>query len=215
MTRKYVVIGVLLIAAILLATAICYPDLPSRIPRHWDIHGRINGYWPKWTLFVADPLIMILTLAIFAVLPWLSPKQFEVDSFRTTSMQIMLIILVIIAYVHVLILCAALSANLSVNRALMGGICLGFALLGNLIGKVRRNFYLGIRTPWTLANERVWNATHRFAAKTFFVSGLVGLLGAVVRAPFIFSLVAIGVGTLAPVLYSLVFYKQLEARGEL
>jgi len=80
---------------------------------------------------------------------------------------------------------------------------------------VRRNFFVGIRTPWTIANEQVWNATHRFAAKTFFAGGLLGLLAVILGAPFWLPLTAILVATLIPVIYSLKFYKQLEHRGEL
>lgn len=88
-------------------------------------------------------------------------------------------------------------------------------LTGNVLGKVRRNFFIGIRTPWTIASEPVWNATHRFAAKTFFAGGLAGLVFTILGAPIWLSLAAILVAVLAPVFYSLVVYKQLQRRGEL
>jgi uncharacterized membrane protein len=87
--------------------------------------------------------------------------------------------------------------------------------MGNVLGKVRRNFFVGVRTPWTIANEQVWNATHRFAAKTFFAGGLLGLLAVIANAPFWLPLTAILIAALAPVIYSLVFYKQLERQGGL
>jgi len=102
-----------------------------------------------------------------------------------------------------------------VSRAVMGGVSLLIALLGNVLGKVRRNFFVGVRTPWTLANEHVWYATHRFAAKTFVAAGLTGLACAILDAPFWLPLAAILTGALAPALYSLILYKQLEHRGEL
>ena len=97
----------------------------------------------------------------------------------------------------------------------VGGVCLLIALLGNVMGKVRRNFFVGIRTPWTIANEQVWNATHRFAAKTFFAGGLLGLIAVVFRAPFWLPVTAIMVAAVVPVIYSLMLYKRLEHRGEL
>jgi len=102
-----------------------------------------------------------------------------------------------------------------VGRAIIGGVCLLLALLGNLMGKVRRNFYIGVRTPWTLANERVWNATHRFAGKTLVAGGLAGLALTVAGLNGWPVMVALLAGALIPVGYSLVFYKQLERRGEL
>jgi uncharacterized membrane protein len=73
---------------------------------------------------------------------------------------------------------------------------------------------MGVRTPWTLADERVWNATHRFAAKTFIAGGLAGIALAFL-AQGIWPLCAILASALAPVVYSLVYYKQLEKRGEI
>lgn len=215
MTRKYYFAGIALIAAVTAATLVAYPHLPNTVPMHWDAHGQVNGWGPKWSLFVIDPGIMAGILLLFSVLPWLSPRQFEVDSFRSTYLYIMVVILAIMAYVHALILAASLSWVVDVSRAVIGGISLLIALLGNVLGKVRRNFYVGVRTPWTIANEHVWNATHRFAAKTFFAGGLAGLLFVILNAPFWLSMTAILTGALAPAIYSLVFYKQLERRGEL
>jgi uncharacterized membrane protein len=181
---------------------------------HWDIQGQVNGWGPKWALFLYGPGMMLSIVLLFAALPWLSPKKFEVDSFRATYLYIMIVIVSLLAYVQFLIVIGALSVVLDVSRALEGGICLLIALLGNVMGKVRRNFFVGIRTPWTIANEQVWNATHRFAAKTFFAGGLLGLVAVILRAPFWLPVAAILVAALVPAVYSLVFYKQLERRGE-
>ncbi len=215
MTRNYYITGAVLIAAVLVATAVAYPHLPSMVPTHWDAHGNVNGWSAKWTLFAIQPAIMLGLLLLFSVLPWLSPKQFEVDSFRSTYLYIMLVVLAMMAYIYALILAAGLSWVLDVSRAVEGGICLLLALMGNVLGKVRRNFYVGIRTPWTIANERVWNVTHRLAAKTFFAGGLVGLIAVILRAPFWLPIAAILIAAFTPAVYSLVFYKQLERRAEL
>ncbi len=215
MTRKYYIAGGALIAAVTVATLVAYPHLPTTVPMHWDAHGQVNGWGPRWSLFVIDPGIMAGILLVFSVLPWLSPRHFEVDSFRSTYLYIMVAILAMMAYVHALILAASLSWMVDVSRAIMGGVSLLIALLGNVLGKVRRNFYVGVRTPWTIANEHVWNTTHRFAAKTFFAAGLAGLAFAALGAPFWLSLAAILTGSLAPAVYSLILYKQMERRGEL
>jgi uncharacterized membrane protein len=214
MTRTYYIIGTLLIAAVLAATAVAYPHLPDTIPMHWDAHGNVNGWGAKEMLFI-DPGIMAGILLLFVVLPWLSPKQFEMDSFRSTYLYIMVMILTLVAYVHALVLAAGLSMAIDMTRAVEGGLCLLIALLGNVLGKVRRNFYVGVRTPWTIANEHVWNATHRFAAKTLFAGGLAGLVAVILRAPFWLPIAAILLGALIPVVYSLIFYKQLERTGAL
>jgi uncharacterized membrane protein len=97
--------------------------------------------------------------------------------------------------------------------AFPGFIGLAFILLGNVLGKVRRNFWLGVRTPWTLASDRVWYATHRVAGKTMVVGGLVTMLAAMMGLPAYVSTGALMAGALVPVVFSLVYYKRLERAG--
>jgi uncharacterized membrane protein len=212
---KHYIVGIALLAAVVVGTAIVYPRLPNVIPVHWDAHGHVNGWGAKWTLFVIDPAVMVGILILFAALPWLSPKHFEVDSFRSTYLYIMVVVLAVLAYLHGLILAASLSLPIDMTRAITGGVCLLIALLGNVLGKVRRNFYVGVRTPWTLANEQVWNATHRMAGKIFFAAGLLGLLAVILDEPFWVPVALIVAAALGSVIYSLVYYKQLERRGAL
>jgi uncharacterized membrane protein len=213
--NKYYLVAVLLILAALVATAAVYPQLPERVATHWGIDNRPNGYSPKWALFLIGPGLMMLLLVLFRFLPWLSPKQWEVDSFRTTYLQVMLIVIALMGYLYGATLWAGMTGSANVGRAIVGGVCLLLALLGNLLGKVRRNFYIGVRTPWTLANERVWNATHRFAAKTFVVGGLTGLALTLVGFQGWPVLAVLLAAPLIPAAYSLFFYKQLERRGQL
>src|SRR5580698_4404400 len=207
--RRYYLGAAAVILATLAGTVVAYPQLPNIVPMHWDIQGHVNGWGPKWSLFLTGPGGMVLMVLMFSALPWLSPKKFEVDSFRATYLYIMIAIVAMMAYCNLLILMSALGAlggiGLDISRALEGGVCLLIALMGNVMGKVRRNFFVGIRTPWTIANEQVWNATHRFAARTFFAGGLLGLLAVIVGAPFWLPLTAILIAALAPVIYSLVF----------
>ncbi|MGA9511161.1 MAG: SdpI family protein [Candidatus Sulfotelmatobacter sp.] len=215
MTGKYYLVGMLLTAAVLVATLVAYPHLPPSLATHWDIHNQPNGYSPKWALYLIGPGLMAGTILLMYFLPWLSPKHFEVDSFRPTYLRIMLILVSLLAYFYAVILWAGVGHPLNVGRAIVGGVCLLFALLGNVMGKIRRNFYIGVRTPWALANERVWNATHRFAAKTFVAGGLAGLALTAAGLDGWPTFVALMAGALVPVVYSLVFYKQLERHGQL
>ncbi len=215
MSRKYYLIGIVLTALVAIATVAVYPRLPDFVPSHWNLHNQPNGYSHKYMLFVFSPGFMVGIMLLMRALPWLSPKNFEVDSFRSSYLQIMLMLVCMFAYFQGLLIWGALGHSMDVGRAIIGGACLLFALLGNLMGKIRRNFYIGIRTPWAIANERVWNATHRFAAKTLVIGGLIGVLLTAIGVdgwPLLALLLA---AALIPAIYSLVFYKQLERRGEL
>lgn len=214
-SQRYFLGAAVVILATLVGIIVAYPQLPSMVPVHWNAHGQVNGWAPKWQLFLYGPGMMLALVGIFAALPWLSPKRFEVDSFRPTYLYIMIVIVAVFAYIQILTLFTALGLSLDVGRAIEGGVSLLIALLGNVLGKVRRNFYVGVRTPWTIANERVWNATHRLAAKTFFAGGLLGLIAVLFRGPFWLPVAAFLLAAFIPVIYSLIFYKQLEHRGEL
>jgi len=214
MTRKLFIFQFLVLAAALAATTILYPHLPARVATHWGVHGQPNGYSSKASLFFFGPGLLVIVMLLTGLLPWLSPKHFEVDSFRSTYRHIMIYLFVMIAYLDAVMLWLASGHAIDAGRAIVGGVCLFLALIGNLLGKVRRNFYIGVRTPWTIASERVWNSTHRFAARTLVAAGALGLLFAVLGLTS-WPIFAILAGALAPVIYSLVYYKRLERRGEL
>ena len=214
MTRKLLIFELLLIAAAIIATVLLYPQLPVHVATHWGMNGQPNGYSPRGALWAIGPGFLALIMGLSIALPWLSPRRFDVDDFRSTYNFIMLAIFLMMAYCYAIILWAGIGLHIDIMRFVLGGVCLFIAAIGNVLSKVRRNFYIGVRTPWTLANERVWHATHRFAAKCFVIWGLTGLVLALAGVPIV-PIAAILAGVLAPVVYSLVFYKQLERRGEL
>ncbi len=215
MNRKYFVACAALLLATLLAYIIALPNLPAEVPIHWNFQGEINGYGPRWVLLLIGPGTIALTILLFAVLPALSPKRFALETFLPTYRFISLTVTALSAYLFAILLWAALVQTAAVKFALLGGVSVVLLLLGNVLGKVRRNFYIGVRTPWTIASERVWNATHRFAGKSMVLSAILSLVVALLGAAMWLWIAVIAVGSLAPVLYSLLYYKQLEKRGEL
>jgi uncharacterized membrane protein len=221
MSRTYWIIAIGLTLAAWAVAAWYYPTLPDRIPTHWNISGKVDGWGDKtWATFLT-PMMMVVFLGMFAILPSLSPRHFEVDTFRSTYLYIMVLITALFFYMNVVILMATWQSiqegpkTFDIGRALIGGIFLFFALLGNVMGKVRKNFYIGIRVPWTLASDRVWNDTHRLAA---WVMVAVGILGFLLVIAGVHPLVAVGLllgSMLIPVVYSFVHYKALERSGGL
>lgn len=197
---------------VLAATALVYPGLPDTIPIHWNAAGEANGYGPRITIFLM-PLIMGLMLLLWPVLPAVSPDKFRVEGFSDTWWFSGLVLIALLAYVQAVQLAVLAHGGLDIGRALLGGIGIAFVLLGNVLGKVKRNFWLGVRTPWTLASDRVWYSTHRLAGKTMVTGGLVVLAAALIGLPPLVSTAALLAGALVPVVYSLVYYKRLERTG--
>ncbi len=221
MNRAYWIIAGLLVAGSWVLAASLYQGLPQRVPTHWNWEGKVDGWGNKsWATFLM-PGMMTIMLVFFVFLPALSPRHFEVDRFRSTYLYIMAVMMGLFAYMNVMILLATWQEVhqgpklFDIGRALIAGVFLFIALIGNVMGKVRRNFYIGIRVPWTLASDRVWDDTHRLAAWLMVAGGLIGFLMVIVRLPVSWSLGVLIVTMCIPVLYSFVHYKRLERQGVL
>ncbi len=197
------------------ATLALYPTLPDVIPMHWNASGQVDGWWPRATGAWFVPGLALLLAALTWVLPWLSPHQFRVDGFRTTYHTIMALMAVLFGGIHAVAFVQAYHPDWDLSRWLIGGLCIALGLLGNVLGKVRRNFWIGVRTPWTLASDVVWDATHRLAARLTFGAGLLGALLVVIGMPPAIAFVLVVAGLVLPAGWSLVYYKRFEAAGRL
>ena len=204
----------LITGAVLAATLFAYDRLPARIPTHWNIDGVANGFGPRAMIFAFSVMMEGLAL-LWAVLPAVSPRRYEVERFGATWWRGGLLVVALFGYMQAMLLWSLLGGRVALGRAMLGGVALLVVLLGNVLGKVRSNFWFGVRTPWTLASERVWYATHRLAAKTMVAGGLAALALLLAGLPVRYAHAAILAGALAPALWSLVYYKRLERSGRL
>ena len=187
-----------------------YPLLPEIVPIHWNALGKPDGYGSKNTLLWMMPGILIVLYLLMLALPKLSPKKFEIDTFRTVYDDIVLVVMTLMAFIHYITVMAAINPKLDFLRLMIMGMCVFFALLGNLMGKVRRNFYVGIRTPWTLASTRVWDATHRIGAKFIVGSSIAAILLTLVGVNVWVGFSIAMAGLLWPVVLSFLLYKKWE-----
>jgi len=201
--------------AVCLGTAIVYPSLPDQVPMHWNMHGEIDGWGQRSFAAWFVPGLVLLWAILTWLFPWLSPKHFRVDEFRSTYYQIMAGLAVMFGLMQAVTLRAALRPEWDSSRWFVGGLCLALALFGNVLGRVRRNFWIGVRTPWTLASEAVWDATHRLAARAMFAGGLLGAVLVVCGGPPVAAFVLVMAGLILPAAYSLVYYKRFDAAGRL
>lgn len=206
------------LCATLVVVAFClaawlYPLLPDPVPTHWNIRGEADGFTPKpWGAF-AGPAIITGVWILLRLVPFISPRGFRVESF----MHVFRILVLATVSVTVLIVCAATLAAAGYGIGLVGFISaligLLFIIIGNYMGKVRRNFFVGIRTPWTLASEEVWYRTHRLGGWLFVLAGAVVLAGSLFGWGSYLLLPAALTAALVPVLYSLWLYHRIEGFG--
>lgn len=214
MKKGFLIGSGLITAATLAVTLLAYDRLPARIPIHWNVDGVADGVKPRSMIF-AFSAMMAAIAALWAVLPSISPRRYEVDSFGPTWWKSGLFVVALFGYMQMMLLWTSLGGQVLLPRAMLGGVTLLIVLLGNLLGKVRSNFWFGVRTPWTLASERVWYATHRLAGKTMVAGGLAALALLLAGLPVRYAHIAILLGALVPAAWSLIYYKRLERDGRL
>ncbi len=204
----------ILIAVALGFSLALYARLPESIPAHWNIHGRPDGFTSKpWGAFVV-PIVMIALYLVFLVLPKISPRGYRFDSFLSVWEIVRTAILALMLLIHVLVLLAGTGVAIDIVRAIEAGGGLLLVLLGNYMGKLGKNFFIGIRTPWTLASDEVWLRTHRLGGRLFVIAGLVVFAGGILGAGPLLPMVAIGAAALLSVVYSYLLYRRLEGFKE-
>jgi uncharacterized membrane protein len=199
-----------LVALSFALTGLLYGRLPDAIPTHWNARGEVDGFTPKpWGPFIL-PMVMAGVYALLSVIPRISPRGYRIERFQDVYQVILAAIMAFLFLVNVLVLLAGIGAPVPMSRAIHAGTGLLLLVLGNFMGKVTKNFFVGIRTPWTLASDEVWLRTHRLGGKSFVLAGVAvfvsGLLGG--GSPPVLAAVAIAAGI--PIVYSYVIYRRIE-----
>jgi uncharacterized membrane protein len=187
--------------------------LPSVVPTHWGINGKVDSYGsPGFSLWFGPGMTLFLALLTW-VLPKISPKNFSLDASESAYSLAMVATSGLMGAMHFIILLATSGQPLAVDRLMMTILGLFFAVLGVLIGRIKKNFYVGIRTPWTLANDQVWEETHLRAGKLWLFGGLVVAVASISGVPLLITFPMFMSISLWPVAQSYFIYKRVEAQN--
>lgn len=190
-----------------------HPHMPARVPTHWNAQGQVNGYMSPIGA-VATPMIIIAAVALLTLLlPAISPRHYGIKPFIATYHALMLAVqaFVLISGLGVLLNAAGHPVRMPLVSMLVVGVLL--MVMGNYMGKLRKNFFIGIRSPWTLASDAVWERTHRLAAWIFVLAGIVVMAAALAGVPLRWLVIAIIGATLVPWIYSFWIYRHMEGHG--
>ncbi|MBI2356767.1 SdpI family protein [Candidatus Dojkabacteria bacterium] len=194
---------------------ILFQDMPSSMATHWDINGDVNGYMPKfWGLFFL-PIFSIILVALLKFLPKIDPRGKNIEMFRDSYERFIVFFLLFMLAVHTITVLWNMGIYLSIPitlSLLMGAL---FYSMGSLLEKSKKNWFIGIRTPWTLSSEKVWESTHKLGAKLFRIAGLISALGAFFPAySFYVVIVSILVATIYVSVFSYFEYRKEEGSEE-
>jgi len=210
-TRTTLVISSILMLAALVAGVLFWNQLPEQMASHWNVNDQVDGYIPRfWGVFMM-PLITLAMLILFLVIPSIDPLKANVAQFRESFNLFIVVIVAFMLYVHGLTLAWSLGyQDFNMSGALLPFMGVLFIAVGFMLRKAKRNFFIGIRTPWTLSSDHVWDETHRLGAILFMVSGLLAVVGGFLGGmlAFWFLFVPIIGSSLFLMVYSYLLYRQ-------
>jgi len=203
MSTKNTTIAVLAIIVLSAVIGIyLYPQFPETVTSHWNSMGNPDGTLPKfWGLFLM-PIISLVLFLLFIFVPKIDPKKQNIDMFRGHYNNFIVCIMVFLMYIHALTIFYNLGYYFNIIQFMAPAFALLFYYAGVLVGRAKRNWFIGIRTPWTLESESVWDKTHELGSKLFKVAAALSLLGVIFPYAAIYLIL---VPIVASALYLIVF----------
>ena len=210
-TRTTTIVVLLMITAATIVGIAFWNQLPDPMASHWNVNDQVDGYMSKfWGVFLM-PLITLGMLLLFLVIPNIDPLKANIAQFRDVFNMFIAMIVAFMLYIYILSLRWNLGyTNLGMSKAMLPAMGILFILIGYLFRRAKRNFFIGIRTPWTLSSDRVWDETHRLGSVLFIASGVLALIGSLLGGTiaFWFLFGPIMGSTLITLVYSYVLYQR-------
>jgi uncharacterized membrane protein len=187
-----------------------YADLPETVPTHWNIEGQIDDWGSKSMLWLIPFVTGFLGYLLMSIAPKIDPKG-QIKLMGAKFYQLKFIIVLFLTALGLYILYATQQQSMSSPKIIFILIGVFFAALGNYLPSVKPNYFIGLRTPWTLENATVWKKTHRLAGKLWMLGGLLVIVSSLLLAQpqnLIVFFVIIAIITIIPLVYSYIWYKQ-------
>jgi len=214
--RSTTVVALVIIGLQIAISVGTYPFLPPIVPSHWDAAGNVNGYLPKLTNAVLMPSLSIGIFLLMRILLAAGPRLSNQDPRATQRISSLILtgVLLFMLVIQTITLAIPLGVPINVSFVMHLLVSVLFIFIGNYLGKLQRNFWAGIRTPWTLASDIVWERTHRLGGWLFVGAGVIGIVTAFIPALRVWGVVGpILLVSAILVVYSYIVYRQVETRG--
>jgi uncharacterized membrane protein len=210
--------AVILILAILplVFTIVFYPMLPELVPMHWNIRGEIDSWSPKFPGAFVCPFIGIAVMVLIYVLPKIDPKKDNYKQFKLQYMYLMLFLELFFAVIQAAVISVSLGNKffkIDVLIKIMVGVL--FIFLGKIMPKIKSNYFVGIRTPWTIASDDVWAKTHIHGGKVWLIAGLFMAVLSLLPGDAIsyISFALIMIAAFEPIIYSWVLFEKEKRKN--
>ncbi len=171
-----VIWGIIFLA--FLITLLAFPAMPARIAIHWGPAGEVDGYSGKLLGSMIFPALLFILGVLYELIPRIDPRKENIESSRRAYDLVFVAIALFLLIIQTFVLLWNLGYKFQFNSGISIAFGVLFIVLGYALGNIGANWFVGIRTPWTLSNEYVWKRTHSLGQKLFIVSGLISFLGA-------------------------------------
>lgn len=196
-----------------IAAVFLYPHMPDQVPIHWNINGQVDNYGSRLfgTFFL--PLLNIFLYVMFLIMPKFDPKRANYSKFESSYNVIRYSTHLLFLLLFGVTAAAALGYPVNIGKWVPVAVCIMFIIFGNIMGRVRHNYFVGFKFPWTLANEEVWKKTHQVGAKAMVLGGIGALIGVLVTngtMSFILMMAGIFIPVAFTITYSYLLYRNLE-----
>lgn len=209
-TRTTTLIVLTLIAAAAIAGLVFWNQFPEQMASHWNANDQVDGYMSKfWGVFMM-PLTALGMFLLFLVIPLIDPLKANIATFRGVFNLFIAFLIGFMLYIHALTLAWNLGyTGFKMSQAMLPAMGLLFILIGYLLRQAKRNWFIGIRTPWTLSSDTVWEKTHQLGGALFMLSGALAVIGGFFggMTAFWFIMIPIFGSAIFLVVYSYVLYQ--------
>jgi len=203
-------ITLIFIMAIIAVSLFTAPCLGDKLPSHWNAAGEVDGYSGKTFALFFYPAITLFLYLLMTLLPKIDPFRKNYEKFKKPYYFIRLIFVIFFFLLYSYMILAAVGYTFNMKYFMIPTLSLLFLGIGSVMPKIKRNYFVGFRTPWTLQSDEVWNKTHEFGGKSFMVSAIISFFSIFfgTYSFFIFITVIIA-GSLLPLFYSYYLYRKL------
>ena len=219
--RPMVIASAIVVAAMLVVSAWAWLQLPAdaQVPIHWGPDGRADGFADKTVGLFLLPIVTVAIGGLLWVIPLIEPRRENLARSATAYRATWIAVVALLGGLHALAVASALGADLDITRIVLVGTGSLFVVIGNYLPKVRPNYLMGIRTPWTLTSDVAWDRTHRLGGRLFVIEGAVlivlGLLDVPGEALVVAFIGAIVVLVAVLFAFSYVVWRSDDARRSL
>ena len=206
--KKSLMTVFILISASLAISACVYQSMPEQMASHWNAAGDVDGYLPRFLGVFMMPVVSLFMLGLFLVVPKVDPLKANIEKFRDYYDKFILLMVAFLFYIHALTLAWNLGFEFGMGSFVVPAIGVIIYYAGVLMENAKRNWFIGIRTPWTLSSDKVWDRTHKLGSRLFKIAGALMVIGLLFPEYLLVLVAPVVVFSLYLIVYSYLEYKK-------